>query len=98
MKLDFEEQSILIGRWIDYKVDINHQLLSVPIAVPIKPDNHNLDILSSRISLYVVLLRYKTEMLPDNVDTSTERKSFDWFFGSKSNLIRIVILFTIWTR
>ena len=74
MKLDFEEQSILIGRLIDYKVDINHQLLSVPIAVPIKPDNRNLDILSSRISLYVVRLRYKTEMLPGNADTSTKKR------------------------
>lgn len=74
MKLDFEEQLIPLDQLIDCKVDINHQLISILIAVPIKPDSHNSDILSSRIALYVVLLRYKTGMLPDNVDKSTERQ------------------------
>ena len=80
MKLDFEEQSIQLDQWIDYKVDINHQLQSAPIAVPIKPDNRNSDILSLKISLYAVLLRYKTEMLPDNADMSTKRRILDGFF------------------
>ena len=72
MKLDFEEQLNQLDQWIDCTVDINHQLISVLIVVPIKPDNHNLDILSSMIALYAVLLRCKTEMWPGNVGKSAE--------------------------
>ena len=62
MKWDFEEQLNQLDQWIDCTVDTNHQLILVLIVVPIKPNNHNLDIWSSMIALYAVLLRCKMEM------------------------------------